>query len=55
MTFGRHFQSMCEYGAVHSQCRCPDKNKQVIPVKCNVPEEHSKQSCPDALGKSMTD
>lgn len=48
MTTGRHFVLMCEHGYVHSQCRCPNKNKAVLPKKCDD-DAHAANPKPDAL------
>lgn len=52
MTFGRHFMTVCKYGYVHRQCRCPDKNKAVLPVNCSL-VEHQKNPKSDGLAKQM--
>jgi hypothetical protein len=36
-----HFIEICEFGATHKQCRCPDKNKPVRKVTCTVPDQHA--------------
>lgn len=35
-----HFKEVCEYGRVHSQCRCMDPSKTVITIECTMPEQH---------------
>lgn len=35
-----HYKEVCQYGKVHSQCRCPDPNKTVKNVTCNMPDSH---------------
>lgn len=42
-----HYEERCQYGRVHGQCRCPDKNKAVRPVQCNNPE-HYEQAVSDS-------
>lgn len=35
-----HFKKVCEFGRIHTQCRCPDPSKTVITVVCDRPQVH---------------
>jgi hypothetical protein len=35
-----HFTEICEFGAVHRTCKCPDDNKAVFTIECWTPELH---------------
>lgn len=35
-----HFVEICEFGQMHSQCRCTFPNKTVKKVSCNMPDKH---------------
>ena len=36
-----HFKKVCEFGVVHSQCRCAGPHA-IRPVKCDVPYLHNR-------------
>lgn len=40
MEHSNHSMDVCEFGQVHSQCRCMSLNKTVNKVACNMPERH---------------
>lgn len=47
-----HSMEVCEYGYVHSQCRCPAPDKTVFKVLCNIEEhkaEHDLQTIKNEL------
>lgn len=35
-----HFTKVCVFGENHGTCRCPSKDKKVIKVPCDRPNEH---------------
>jgi len=39
-----HFKQVCQFGFVHSQCRCPSPEKQEVAVECNRVREHAPSS-----------
>ena len=32
-----HFKMICQYGFIHSQCRCPNPHKTVREIQCDIP------------------
>jgi len=36
-----HHKDVCEYGYVHSQCRCPSPEKREVTVRCNLLDQHA--------------
>lgn len=46
---GGHYVEVCEFGKVHSQCRCPGPKTRRV-VECNRPETHRTElvATPDA-------
>lgn len=34
-----HYKKICEFGKVHSQCRCPGPKRSII-IKCDRPSAH---------------
>lgn len=41
MTHSGHGQEVCQYGIVHSQCRCIDGNRQGTLIDCDRPMQHA--------------
>lgn len=42
-----HYEERCQFGALHGQCRCPDKNKAVRTIECPTPELHREAAISD--------
>lgn len=38
-----HVKNVCEFGEVHSQCRCQAPDKAVVQIKCNMPNKHGRK------------
>jgi hypothetical protein len=36
-----HYKSVCQFGFVHGQCRCPDPNKEIRRIECPFTQGHS--------------
>ena len=38
-----HFKVVCEYGVIHSQCRCPSNDKAIRHITCDISNLHAVQ------------
>lgn len=42
-----HYKSVCQFGFVHGQCRCPDPNKTERKIECDSPKHAGEVTLPE--------
>lgn len=53
MRHNTHTMDVCEFGIVHTQCRCMDKNKTVNKITCDRPGSHAEKARQEDRFKQM--